>query len=107
MTFDKSELRELLEEATVDCYDEDEQFMSLYTVMDESLPFPFPATVVGEAVSVLDLDGKHSSLFGGIHARVRRGDKEYVASLTSLNVGTANAEVAKWLAVYGYWVSLG
>jgi len=107
MTFDKSELQELLEEATVDCYDEDEQFWGLFTVMDESLPFPFPATVVGEAVSVLDLDGKHSSMFGGIHARVRRGDKEYTASLTSLNAEKASAEVAKWLAVYGYWASLG
>ena len=107
MTFDKSELRELLEEATADCYDEDEQFMSLYTVIGESLQFPFPATVVGEVVSVLDLDGEHSSRFGGIHARVRRGDKEYTASLISLNAKNANEEVAKWLAVYGYWVSSG
>ncbi len=107
MTFDKSELRELLEEATVDCYDEYEQFWGLYTMIDESLPFPFLATVVGKNVSVLGLDGEHSGLFGGIHARVRRGDKEYVASLTSLNVENANAKVAKWLAVYGYWASLG
>ena len=107
MTFNESELRELLNEAIVDCYGDDEKFWGLYTMIDESLPFPFPAMVVGEAVSVIGLAGEQSNLFGGIHARVLRDDKEYVVSLTSLNVDTTNAEAAKWLAVHGYWVNLG
>jgi hypothetical protein len=36
-------LRELIEEATVDCYGEDEQLMGLVTVVEEKVAGPFKA----------------------------------------------------------------
>ena len=45
---DRARLRELIEEATVDCYDESEQHVGLLTMIEENVECPFPATVIGE-----------------------------------------------------------
>jgi len=107
MNYNESELRELLNKATVDCYDEHEEFWGFYTMLDDCLPFPFYAKVVGEAVTVIGLESENSSMFGGVHASVLREENTYVVSLTSLKVDSANVEAEKWLAAYSYWTSLG
>ncbi len=43
-------LDKLLEEATVDCYDEYEVFTGVVITLAENLPFPFDAKVIGETV---------------------------------------------------------
>lgn len=48
------EVREALEEATIDCYGEDEQASGLFELAAQELAFPFPGAVMGEAVSVVD-----------------------------------------------------
>lgn len=50
------QLDDLIEEATVDCYDEYECLMGFYSCLEDKLPFPFPAQVVGEEVKVIGLD---------------------------------------------------
>jgi hypothetical protein len=49
----------LIEEATVDAYGESEQATAFLTVLEEYLPLPFGATVLGEGVVVekIDLSG--------------------------------------------------
>jgi hypothetical protein len=70
---DKERLEALLEEATVDCYGEDEEFTGVMCTLGEQLRFPLKATVVGEAVEVVGIDERHSDLRRGVVARVRRG----------------------------------
>ena len=43
-------LEALLEEATVDCYGEYEEFVGVLYTLGDSLRFPLKATVVGETV---------------------------------------------------------
>ena len=51
---DTDEVDEAIEEACVDCYGEDEQSSALADMAAQKLAFPFPATVMGEAVEVVD-----------------------------------------------------
>lgn len=49
---DRARLRELIEEATVDCYGEDEQHTGLLTMIEDNVVCPFQAKVIGEEVEV-------------------------------------------------------
>ena len=51
----KERLRELIEEATIDCYNEEEQQVGFMTAIEENVVCPFKATVIGEEVEVVEL----------------------------------------------------
>lgn len=96
-------LRELLEEATVDAYGDDEEFSSVLITLDENVDWPLSATLAGMPVEVLGLDESASSTRRGIVARIRRGGKEYTAALADLNFGKMDESSAEWLAMYRWW----
>lgn len=50
----KAELRDLVEQATVDCFNESEQVTGLYTMIEEYLAVPFQTNVLGVLVTVVD-----------------------------------------------------
>lgn len=96
-------LQELLEEATIDCYDEEEAFMGVLITVDENVHWPLPAQLAGTRVEVLGLDESASSTRRGIVARIRRGGKEYKVALSDLTFGKMDATSAEWLAMYRWW----
>lgn len=102
-TISEERLRELLEEATVDCYNEDEEFYGVYVTLDENVAWPLPARLAGMPVEVLGLSESASSTRRGIVARIRRDGKEYTASLTDLTFGAMDESSAEWLAMYRWW----
>jgi hypothetical protein len=48
----RSELDALVDEAMVDCYDEDEQLTGLFTMIEDNLAMPFTTQVLGVEVTV-------------------------------------------------------
>ena len=96
-------LQELLDEAIVDCYDEEEEFMGVLISVDENVAWPLPAQLTGMSVEVLGLDESASNLRRGIVARIRRGGKEQRASLSDLTFGETDESSAEWLAMYRWW----
>jgi hypothetical protein len=94
----------LLEEATVDCYSEEEAFWGVFYALDEGLNFPLQAMVLGDAVEVLGLDDERSSLRRGVMARLRKAGQEYAAALETLEFVDPDPASAEWLEVYQYWV---
>lgn len=104
---DKERLEALLEEATVDCYGEHEEFAGVVCTLGDELRFSLKATVVGEPVKVVGIDERRSSLRRGIVARVRRGGQEYRGGLAELEFVDPDPVSAEWLEVYQYWLSLG
>ncbi len=73
---DTDEVDEAIEEACVDCYDEAEQCSALVEMAGQELAFPFPATVMGEAVEVVDTaSSKYDPL--GLDLVVARAGKQY------------------------------
>lgn len=70
---DTEEVNEAIDEACVDCYGEDEQCSALVDLAAQELAFPFPATVMGEAVEVVDTASSKYHDFQVIEAfRVRQ-----------------------------------
>jgi hypothetical protein len=51
-----AELDELVEQATVDAYDDEEQLTGLYTMLAEHLAVPFKTVVLGVEVTVKKVD---------------------------------------------------
>src|SRR5262245_2425181 len=79
---DQERLRELIEEATVDCYDEDEPEQGLLTMIESNLVCPFTAKVLGETVEVTDLRQPPSG--PGLKAVCQSKGKEHLIDITSL-----------------------
>lgn len=101
---DEARLEALLEEATVDCYDEEEEFWGVFSTLDSRLSFPLQARLLGETMSLVGLDGERSGLRRGVMARVRKGEKEYTVALSELEIMNPDPVSAEWLAVYRYWM---
>ena len=53
---ENARLDELIEDATVDCYNESEQIPGLFTMMEENLVVPFKTTLLGIEVTVDRID---------------------------------------------------
>jgi len=100
---DEERLQELLEEAIVDCYDEEEEFMGVLITVDENVVWPLPAQLTGMPVEVLGLEESASSPRRGIVARIRRDGKEHRASLSDLTFGDLDETSAEWLAMFHWW----
>ena len=101
---DKERIEELLQEATVDCYGEEEEFTGILYTLDERLGFPLRARVLGVQVQVVGLDDGRSSPRRGIVARVKRAGQEYRISLADLEFIDPDPQSAEWLAMYQQWL---
>jgi hypothetical protein len=99
----QKQLDKMLEEALVDAYGDEEQFSSIVVTLDDNLPIPFDAKVVGETVEVIGIDEQHSGLGRGVVAIVRRGEKEYRVSLAELEI-PVNFKGHEWIEMYEYFV---
>ncbi len=101
----KEELDRMIEEATVDCYNEDEAFMGVICYLADRISLPFKATVLGDVVEVIGIDDEESGLGRGMVAEIRKKDDEYTIGLEELEVKPGDTENAKLLEMYKSWIS--
>jgi hypothetical protein len=94
----------MIDEATVDCYNESEAFAGMLATLEDRLAFPFQAKVLGETVEVIGLDEEQSSERRGVVARVCRGGRQHAVALADLEAVEKDTETAEWLAAYRYWL---
>ena len=102
---DGAALATLLEEILVDAYGEDEQLWAFRQVIEDEVPLPVDAFVLGEPVSIVEIayDGNERR---GLTARCRRdGGHEHVVSLADVRVA-GQAKAARYVAVYRKWLGL-
>jgi hypothetical protein len=64
-------LEAMIEEATVDAYNDDEQLTGLFTMIEEHLVVPFATTVLGVEVTVKKVDLTGDSVVAMCPARPR------------------------------------
>jgi hypothetical protein len=102
---DERRLQMLLEEATVDCYDEEEEFMGMIITLNERLAWPLTAQWASQTVEVLGLDESVSSLRRGMVANVRREGREYTIGLADLTFIDLDKTSAEWLAMFHWWAA--
>lgn len=94
-----AELDELIAEATVDCYGEEEQLTGLATMIADNLAVPFETTVLGVTVTVPAIDQADS----GIVAICVRGKRRQAISVLDLPLPDPPPPGAECIAAYRRW----
>lgn len=98
----ESHLRELIEEATIDCYDEHEEFWGLLTALGDELSFPFEAKILGDSVTVTGISQK-STERRGVLVEVDKKGTTYTFPLSEIGVSSLDESTKKWVAAYQLW----
>lgn len=97
-------LSSMIEEATVDCYNESEQATAFFTVLEEKLALPFETTVLGVTVRVEQIrqgPGDH------IIAICSRGRARQAVPIVDLPLPSPPPAGAEWINAYRYWLDHG
>jgi hypothetical protein len=97
----KERLAEMIEEATVDAYDESEQATGWYTMFEQHLELPFETKVLGAAVTVASIDLRDG---GQIVALCIRGRDRQAISLVDLPLPSPKPAGSEWIEAYRHWV---
>jgi hypothetical protein len=96
-------LDELIEEATVDCHDEEEQASGFFSVIEDNVALPFTTRILGVEASVtaveMDDDGR-------IKAICERSGEQQRIDLIDLPLPSPPSGV-EWIAAYCRWVEGG
>src|SRR5690242_6828749 len=95
-----AKLDEMIEQATVDAYEESEQAVGFFTLLEERLELPFKTEVLGVEVTVerLDMtDDEH------IVAVCSRGKSRQSIPILDLTLPDAPPEGAEWIAAFRRW----
>jgi hypothetical protein len=96
----RAKLDSLIDEAIVDCYNDDEQLTGLFTMIEDNLAVPFTTHVLGIEVTVRRVDLRH----GEIAAICHRGRIQQVISVLDLPLPDPSPDGAQWIEAYRRWV---
>ena len=96
----KKRLTALVEEATVDCHDESEAVMGLYTMIEDNLRVPFATTVLGVDVSVVGVELNEQEQIVAVCAYGKQRQRIPVCNLPLPSPPPPGAE---WIEAYRYW----
>jgi hypothetical protein len=99
-----AQLDELIEEAIVDCHDEEEQANGFFAIMDDHLALPFMTPVLGVEASVAAIEMDE---FGRIKAVCERNGEQQRIDLLDLPLPSPPPSGAEWIAAYRRWLEGG
>lgn len=91
------QLDKLIEQATVDCYDEEEQASGFFTMIEENLALPFATRMLGIEVSVVAVEMDDD---GCLKAVGEHGGKRQRIGLIDLPLPSPPPAGAEWIAAY-------
>jgi hypothetical protein len=91
---------QLIEEAVLDAYTEEEQAVGFLTMIEEHLALPFSVKILGVDADVEKVD---MTLDGQIVAICRRGKTRQKIPILDLALPTPTPAGAEWIAAYRYW----
>ena len=94
-------LNEMIEEATVDCYNDSEQATGLFTLLEENLAVPFETAILGVEVTVEKVD---ITTTDQIVAVCRRGRARQKLPILDLPLPDPRPEGSEWIDAYRRWV---
>ncbi len=95
------ELDALIEEVTVDAYNDSEQLTAFETAFDEVANLPCQGTVIGEAVEVLSLAADDDR--GELVATCRRAGRRYKVALQEIDL-RSDLDTLRLFAAYKRWL---
>jgi len=99
------DLDSLIEEIITDAYDDDEQLWAFHSALEDGIELPCDAFVIGEPVSVVDLD-YDGNLRRGLVARCRKEDGSVHSVSASKVVVARPSKGGQLIAAYRKWSGL-
>lgn len=96
----KARMIALIEEATVDAYNESEQRVGFYTMLEEHLGMPFESTILGVVVIVERVDLTDDEQ---IVAVCRHGRLKQAIPILELPLPTPRPAGTEWIDAYRLW----
>jgi hypothetical protein len=97
----EAELDALIDEATVDCYNEDEELTGFAVMLEDNLALPFETMVLGVTVTVNEIRQTES----GIVAICVRGKHRQAIPIPDLPLPDPPPQGAEWVAAYRHWAA--
>jgi hypothetical protein len=98
--FSNAQLDAMIEEATIDCHDEEEALTGFATMIENDLEIPFTTVVLGITVTVKGVT--HTS--HGLVADCVRGRHRQRIHIIDLPLPEPPPKGAGWIAAYRRWV---
>ena len=95
----EAELDALIDQATVDCYNDDEELAGFAVMLEDNLALPFETTVLGVTVIVEEIRQTES----GIVAICVRGKHRQAIPVLDLPLPDPPPAGAEWITAYGRW----
>lgn len=89
---------ELIEKATVDCYD-GECRVGFLTMIQDNVTVPLQATLNGNKVTVSKIDGDDRV----IKAVIKQDRKSFPVDILDLEIDYSIIEGGEWIAAYRQW----
>jgi hypothetical protein len=96
----KAKLKERIEEAVVDAYNEEKQTVGFLTMMQEHLALPFSVDILGVDAVVEKIDMTRD---GRIVAICCRGEVRQKIEILDLPLPTPAPAGTEWIAAYHHW----
>jgi hypothetical protein len=100
-TISDDRLNALIEQATVDCYNEDEQVTGLFTMIEDNLGLPFQTSVLGVSVTVAKVDLTDNNQ---IVAICQRDGLRQAIPILDLPLPAPAPRGAEWIEAYRRWL---
>jgi hypothetical protein len=91
----------MIEQATVDAYDDSEQATGWFTMFEEHIELPFETVVLGVAVNVTSIDLRDGDQ---IVATCTRGRNRQAVLLVDLPLPSPPPAGANWIDAYREWL---
>jgi hypothetical protein len=95
----RSQLDALVEEASVDCYNEAEQLTGLFTMIEDNIALPFVTQVLGVEVTVRKVDLVDDRIVAICH----RDRQRQSIDILDLPLPDPPPGGVKWIAAYRHW----
>ena len=96
----RKQLDAMVEQATVDCYNDAEQATGFFTMLEEHLAVPFDTQVLGVDVSVCAIDmTEHDQII----AVCSRGQLRQTIPILDLPLPEPTPTGVEWIDAYRYW----
>jgi hypothetical protein len=98
----QNRLAEMIQEVTVDAYDDEEQATGWFTMFEEHVELPFETKVLGVDVTVISIDLRDGCQ---IVAICTRGRDRQAISLVDLPLPSPKPVGTDWIDAYRCWLS--
>ncbi|MBM3357764.1 MAG: hypothetical protein FJY54_08555 [Betaproteobacteria bacterium] len=104
MKISNAKIKRLIEEATVDAYNESEQLVGFLTMIEDSLALPFTTRVLDVEVLVERID---MTAANELVAVCRRGRTRQAIPILELPLPRPAPKGAEWIEAYRRWAKGG